>query len=156
MSIKPSKYLVCVDNTDVSRMALRFACIKGRKRGILVDMLHVIEKTDVQALGSVAEKMAREQRRNAEKLMRELSQEAYDCSGIIPSLWIREGDPSDEILDLAISDPDINMLVLGVNPGSKSGNRVISWVTSKAGDKLLVPVMLVPSNLTDQQMQELA
>lgn len=156
MDIKPSKYLVCVDDTDVSRMALRFACFKGKKRGILIDILHVTEKQDLQALGSVAEKMAQEQREHAEQLMQELAQEAYECAGITPSLWIKEGDPSDEILDLAISDPDINMLVLGVNPGSKSGNRVINWVTSKAGEKLLVPVMLVPATLTDQQMKELA
>ena len=156
MMIKPSKYLVCVDDTDVSRIALRFACIKGKKRGILIDILHVIEPMDMQALGSVADKMAREQRQKAEELLQSFAQDACDCSGVVPSLWIREGDPSDEILDLAVSDPDINMLVLGVNTGSKSGNRVINWVTSKAGDKLLVPVMLVPNNLTDQQMEELA
>lgn len=155
MDIKPSKYLVCVDDTEVSRMALKFACLKGEKRGILIDILHVIEKQDIQALG-VGEKMAYERRKEGEKLLQELAELAHECSGITPSLWLREGDPSDEILDLAISDPDINMLVLGVNPGSKSGNRVISWVTREAGDKLLVPVMLVPNTLTDQQMRELA
>lgn len=153
MDIRPSKYLVCVDNTDVSRMALRFACIKGKKRGILIDIMHVIEKEDVQALGGVAKKMEREKRQEAEDLLKELSSDAYEFSGVISSLWIKEGDPSDEIIDLAMSEPDINMLVLGVNPGSKSGNRVINWVTSK---ELLVPVMLVPATLTDQQMMELA
>ncbi len=156
MTIKPSKYLVCVDDSDVSRMALRFACFKGARRGILIDILHVTEKQDLQALGAVSDKMEQEQRKAAETLLAELAAEAYECSGITPSLWIREGDPSDEILELAMEDPDINMIVLGVNPGSKSGKRVINWVTSKAGDRLLVPVMLVPANLTDQQMKELA
>lgn len=156
MKIRPSKYLVCVDDTDVSRMALRFACIKGKKRGIQIDILHVSEKQDMQTLGVVAEKMAKEQRSSAEALMQELAQEVFSASGIIPSLWIKEGDPSEQILELALEEPDINMLVLGVNPGSKSGNRVINWVTSKAGEKLLIPVMLVPANLTDQQMERLA
>lgn len=156
MKIRPSKYLVCVDDTDVSRMALRFACIKGKKRGIQIDIVHVSEKQDLQALGVVAEKMAKEQRQHAESLMQDLACEVYETSGIIPSLWIREGDPSDQILELTMEEPDINMLVLGVNPGSKSGNRVINWVTSKAGEKLLIPVMLVPANLTDQQMEQLA
>lgn len=156
MSLKPSKYLVCVDDTDVSRMALRFAAIKASARGILIDLLHVIPPTDVQTIGAVADKMQQEQREETEALMTRLAEEAMEVAGVRPSIWIREGDPSEEILDLAISDPDINMLVLGVNPGSKSGNRVINWVTSKAGDRLLVPVMLVPANLTDQQMKELA
>jgi nucleotide-binding universal stress UspA family protein len=154
--IRPSKYLVCVDDTEVSRMALRFACIKGKARGIRIDVLHVIETQDVQTIGAIADKMAQEQRAHAEAFLSELAEEAHRVAGIIPSLWIREGNPSDEILELAMEEPDINMLVLGVNPGSKSGNRVINWVSSKAGDKLLVPVMLVPSTLTDQQMQELA
>ena len=154
--IRQSKYLVCVDDTEVSCMALRFACIKARKRHILIDIMHVIPPSDIQALGGVAEKMRAEQRAEAETFLQELSQIAFELSGVMPTLWIREGDPSQEILDLALSQPDINMLVMGINPSSKSGNRVISWITSKAGEKLLVPVMLVPSTLTDQQMHQLA
>lgn len=156
MAIRPSKYLVCVDDTEVSRMALRFACIKAQRRGITIEMLHVIEKQDMQALGMIADKMAQEQRSNAEALLKELAAQAHAATGISPSIWLREGNPSDEILAHIMEQPDINMLVLGVNPESKSGNRVINWVTSKAGDKLLIPVMLVPSNLTDSQMQQLA
>jgi nucleotide-binding universal stress UspA family protein len=152
--IKPSKYLVCVDNTDVSRVALRFAAIKGAKRGILIDMLHVIVPAEMQPIGSVAEKMRQEQRAETEAMMNSLAQEAHDIAGITPSIWIREGKPSEEILELAMSDPDINMIVLGVNPESKSGDRVISWLTS-AAEKLMVPIMLVPATLTDAQMEKL-
>lgn len=154
-TIKPSKYIVCVDNTEISRQALRFACIKARKRGIQIDILHVIPPADLQALGSVADKIEEEQRNEAEALLKELSQEAHDVSGVIPSLWIRSGNPSDEIIAHITENTDANMLVLGVTPGSKSGNRVINWLTSEAGDKLMIPMMLVPDNLTDQQMEEL-
>ncbi|MAR56742.1 MAG: hypothetical protein CMM93_06120 [Rickettsiales bacterium] len=152
--IKPSKYLVCVDDTDVSRAATRFAAIKGAKRGILIDLLHVIVPSELQPMGSVAEKMKQEQREATEKLMQSLAEEAFEIAGITPSLWIKEGKPSEQILELAMSDPDINMIVLGVNQESKSGDRVISWLTSSA-EKLMVPIMLVPGNLTDAQMEKL-
>lgn len=156
MTHKPSKYIVCVDHTDISRMALRFACIKARKRHIMIDILHVIPPSDVQTMGAIAHKMEQEQRDAAEALLISLANEAYELMGRCPSLSIRSGKPSDEILAHTLEDPDANMLVLGVTPGSKSGNRVINYLTSQAGDTLLVPMMLVPGNLTDQQMELVA
>lgn len=153
---KPSKYIVCVDNTEISRIALRFACIKARKRNIMIDILHVIAPSDLQAMGGVAQKIEQEQRAEAEALLQSLAEEAYTLMGHCPSLSIRNGKPSDEIIAQTLEDPDANMLVLGVTPGSKSGNRVISYLTSQAGEKLLIPMMLVPGNMTDQQMELVA
>ena len=154
--IQPSKYLVCVDNTEVSRIALRFACIKAARRGILIDMLHVIVPVDIQTIGAVASKIEKEQRAEAENLLQELAAEAYELSGVYPSLWIRRGSPAEEIIAQTLEDYDANMLVLGVTPGSKSGKRVIQSLTNQAGEKLLIPMMLVPGNLTDKQMEVLA
>lgn len=156
MDIQPSKYLVCVDDTDVSRIALRFACIKARRRGILIDILHVIPPADIQAIGAVGDKIDKEQREEAEKLLQDMAAEAHELSGIRPSLWIRCGKPAEEIVAQTLEDYYTNMLVLGVTPGSKSGSRVISSLTSQAGEKLLIPLMLVPGNLTDRQMETLA
>lgn len=156
MDFKSSKYLVCVDKTDVSRIALRFACIKAKRRNILIDMLHVIPPSDIQTLGAVANKIEKEQREEAEALLQELAKEAIEIAGVRPSLWIRSGKPADEIIAQTLDDYDANMLVLGITPGSKSGNRVINSLTSQAGEKLLIPLMLVPGNLTDKQMEALA
>jgi nucleotide-binding universal stress UspA family protein len=154
--LKSSKYLVCIDNTDVSRIALRFACIKGKRRNILIDMLHVIPPSDIQTIGAVASKIEKDQRDEAEALLQDMAKEAFELSGIRPSLWIRQGNPADEIIAQTLEDYDANMLVLGVTPGTKSGKRVIQSLTSQAGDKLLIPMMLVPGNLTDKQMEALA
>lgn len=154
-SIRPSKYIVCVDDTELSQIALRFACIKAKKRHIQIDLLHVIAPNDMQVLGAVASKVEAEERQQAEALMKKLSELAYELSGIIPTLWIRCGVPSQEIVAHTLENHDANMLVLAVAPGSKSGNRVIESLMAEAGEKLLIPMMLVPGNLTDQQMSEL-
>ncbi|MCI5049639.1 MAG: universal stress protein [Rickettsiales bacterium] len=150
------KYLVCVANSDVSRKALRFACMKAAKRNISIDVLHVMPPIDVQTLQSVADKMLEEQRAEAEELLKSMADEAQELTGIKPTLLIRSGNPAEEILAQTQEDYFTNMLVLGVSPGSNSGRRVISWLSNHSGTKLLIPMMLVPGNLTDEQMESLA
>lgn len=154
--ITQSKYLVCVDDSDVSRKALRFACIKARKRHILIDVLHVISPSDIQTLQGIADVMRQEQRAAAEALLQSMADEVHDVASITPTLLIREGNPGEQILAQTLEDYYTNMLVLGVSPGSNSGMRVINWLANQSGKKLLIPMMLVPGNLTDEQMEVLA
>ncbi len=152
----PAKFLVCVDRTEVSRVALRFACIKAKKRGGLVDVLHIIEPANSESFFSVADKMKEEMRQEAEELMQELCKEAYDISGIMPSILLKEGKIGEQILETAVEDYDANMLVLGVTPGGGKRGKLIAWLSTQMGEALLIPVMLVPGNLTDQQIEELS
>ncbi len=152
----PGKFLVCVDKSDVSRVALHFACVKAKKRGGLVDMLHVIEPpADFQGLAAVAEKIREERREEAEELMQALAEEAGKV-GITPSILLREGSIGEQIIEVAQEDFDINMLVLGASPSGSGSGRIISWLAGQLGDKLLIPLMLVPGNLTEQQIEELS
>ena len=154
--INPAKYLVCVDTGKESRVALRFACIKAQKRGGHVHVLHVMQPADVKTLFSVADKMREERLKEADKLLAILREEALSIAGIAIQTSIREGQAGDEIINTLMEDFDVNMLVLGVSQqGSKRG-KLTSWLASQLGDKLLIPLMLVPGNLTDQQIEELS
>lgn len=152
----PSKFLVCVDDSDVSRVALRFACIKAKKRGFRVEMLHVIPPADMQALNIVADKMYEEQLEAAENMTRELAQEVTEKLGVTPDIAIRNGGVGEEIMEQLRGDQEANMLVFGVSTNRSSSAKLISWVASQMGEDLMVPVMLVPGNLTDQQMLEIS
>ena len=152
----PSKFLVCVDDSDVSRIALRFACIKAKKRGFRVEMIHVIPPGDVQALNLVADKMYEEQLEAAEKFTRELAHDAETHLGISPDIVIRNGSVGEEILEQLKSDQEANMLVFGVSTNRSSSAKLISWIAGQMGEDLMVPVMLVPGSLTDQQMIEVS
>lgn len=151
----PGKFLVCVDRSGASRVALHFACVKARKRGGFVDMLHVMEPpADFQGLAAVAEKMREERRAEAEELMQALAEEAGKA-GITPSILLREGNIGEEVVKAAQEDFDVNMLVLGAAP-SGSGGKLIAWLAGQLGERLLVPLMLVPGNLTERQIEELS
>ena len=151
---KPAKYLVCVDKREESRIALRLACMKARARGSSVDLLHVITPADFQTLGVIADRMREERRGEGEQLLKSLSEEAnhYD---IVPSLLLREGPVGDEILAVTQGDPDINIIVIGVAHHSAGRGKLAAWLAGQLSSKLFVPVLMVPGNLTDQQLEAL-
>ncbi len=154
-ALSPTKFIVCVDRSDASRVAMRFACIKASKCNGLVDMLHVMEPPESDALLGVAKTMRDETRAAAELMAQDLCQEANELAQITPSILLREGKVGEEILKAAVEDPDVKMLVVGVNSGSKRG-KLLAWLSTQMGESLLIPVLLVPGNLTDQQIEELS
>lgn len=150
----PGKYLVCVNKGDASRVAVHFACSKAKKRGGIVTMLHVIEPAQIQSLFAVGDVMQEERVKEAETMLTALIEKAKEAYGIAPTPLIREGQLGDELISAILADPDVNMLVLGVL--REGHGKLTGWLAGKLGDKLLVPLMLVPGNLTDQQIEELS
>jgi nucleotide-binding universal stress UspA family protein len=153
---KAAKYLVCVDANESSRVALHFACKKAIKRGGTVEILHVVPPADMQNLFGVMDKVKEERKQEAEIMARSLTESAFQSTGFTPAVQIREGRPGEEIINAALADNDVNMLVLGASPESAKRGNLIQWLAGKLGDRLLVPIMLVPGNLTDLQIDELS
>ncbi len=150
--IRSAKYLVCVDQREESRVALRLACMKAVARGSTVGMLHVIPPTDFQTLGAIADRMREERRAEAEKLLKNLADEAAAAFGVRPGIILREGPVGEEILAAALEDADVNMIVIGIAQASGRGT-LASWLAGQLGHKLFIPLLMVPGNLTDQQLQ---
>ena len=154
-TVRAPKYLVCIDGREESRTALRLACMKARARGSAVGMLHVITPADFQTLGAIADRMREERHREGEQLLQKLADEAATRYGIAPTMVLREGQTGDEILTAVLEDPDINMIVIGVAQASNTRGKLAAWLASQLGGKLLIPLMMVPGNLTDQQLESL-
>lgn len=153
--VRPPKFLVCVDQAEETRVALRYACIKAKKLGGVVDLLHVIEPGDFQSLFAVAEKARAERREAAEAMLQTLAEEA-NTFGIMPSLILREGVAGEEIVSAVLEDFQVSLLILGASKFNASRGKLVGWLTAQMGDKLLIPVIVVPSNLTDQQIEQLS
>lgn len=154
--IRPPKFLVCVDQNEESRVALRFACIKAQRQQGNVAILHVLPPADFQPLSVVADKVREERRQAGEQLLQHLSEEANLQTSVTPSLILKEGGVGDEIITAVMEDIQINMLVLGAAKQSSKRGKLIAWLATQLGDRLLVPMMIVPGNLTDQQIEQLS
>lgn len=151
--IKAPKYLVCVDRREESFIALRLACMKARIRKGSVLMLHVIPPADFQTLGGIADRMREERQQEGEQLLSSLCEKAEVMYGIRPQPILREGSPGDEIVAVALSDAEIIMVALGIATQHPSRGKLASWLATQLGHKLYVPLLMVPGNLTDQQLE---
>jgi nucleotide-binding universal stress UspA family protein len=150
------RYLVCVDGRKECRVALRLACMKVQARTGHITLLHVVPPVDFQTLGSISERMRAERMREGEELLESLSKEAQENFGITPTLLLLEGSAGDKIVETAMNDPNIIILVLGITQHQHAGiGKLSAWLASQLNSTLLIPILMVPGNLTDQQLSTL-
>lgn len=151
-----SRLLVCVGGSKESRAALRYACSKARQDNLEITLLHVLAPAEGQALASIADKLRSEQREEAKKLLAGLSVQAEGILERQPETVLREGPVGDEILSAVQNMADVGMVVLGAPPRAKNHGKLVAWLSGQLGERLFIPVILVPGTLTDQQIQDLS
>lgn len=151
----PSKILVCVNDNPHSHVALRFACSKARKTNAKVDVLHIVDASNYQSAFAVGDVMRQEMLEEGEKVLQSFAEEAHQWAGVMPSLILREGRVGEEIARTIEQDSSINMLVIGIAPESSGRGSILPWLASQLGSKLLIPMTVVPGNLTEQQIKAL-
>lgn len=149
------KFLVCVDGQRESRMALRFACRRVRNSGGRIALLHVIERPEFQHWAAIGEVMETEQRGEAETLLEGLAAEAEELAGCVPELHLRAGDLGDEILAQVREDKTVDLLVLGVPAPEEKRYSRINELANRLIGRLRVPLMIVPGNLTPDEIDAL-
>ena len=149
------KYLVCVDGTVQSRVAVRFACLRAKNTSGYVVLLTVIEPAEFQHWMAVEDVMKEERRQEAEDLLHDLAAEVNEWAGVMPVFTVREGHIGEEILAAIEEDPTINFLVVGAaQPEAKRGS-LISWLAGHLAGRLEIPLVIVPGNLSDDQLVNL-
>jgi len=150
------KCLVIVDDSTEWDRAVHYASRWAARAGGGVVMLRIIETEDQnqQWLG-VADIMRAEAEENANAALDRAAGRANAIAAITPERSIREGDPIEQILDVIERDADIAMLVLAANPGPEGPGPLITAVANTVG-AFPVPVTIVPSELSDADLQALS
>jgi nucleotide-binding universal stress UspA family protein len=148
-------FLVVVDDSPEMRAALRFACRRAKSSDGQVALLRVIEPAEYQHFASIGNLMRAEARENAEELLNRLAGEVNTLSAHVPVLYVREGEPREELIKLISEEPSISVLVLAADTGSKGPGPLITALTGKYMGKMRVPVTIVPGSLTDDQIDQI-
>jgi nucleotide-binding universal stress UspA family protein len=150
------KCLVIVDDTAEWDRAVYYASRWAVRVGGGVVMLRLIEIEDQnqQWLG-VADIMRAEAQEEANAALDRASGRANGIAAITPERVIREGDPTEQILDVIDKDVDIAMLVLAANPGPEGPGPIITLMASVVG-AFPIPVITVPGELTDVEIDALS
>lgn len=149
-------FLVVVDETEEMRNALHFACRRAEHTGGRVAMLYVIEPPEFQHWLGVERVMQDEAREQAEQTLQELAAKAQAMTGRMPILIIREGRRHEELMALLEEEPGISIVVLGTAPGRQDPGPLVNYLVSHMGDTMRVPVTLVPGQLSEEEIEELA
>jgi len=143
------KCLVIVDDTAEWDRAVYYASRWAVRVGGGVVMLRIIETEDQnqQWLG-VADIMRAEAHEEADAALDRASGRANGIAAITPERVIREGDPTEQILDVIDKDVDIALLVLAANPGPEGPGPIITMMSGVVGS-FPIPVTIVPGDLSD-------
>lgn len=154
----PRKFLVVADDTPEFASALRFAARRARSTGGRVVLLRVLQAQGSDAHWSgVRDEIEREQRAEAETLLTRLGGEAEALSGAAPVYLIETGDTGAAIRKAVADDPEIKILVLGASGGRNPGPLIQAVVREGAGfGGRKLPVTLVPGDLSDAEIEDLA
>jgi nucleotide-binding universal stress UspA family protein len=149
----PRLFLVVVDDTPEMPIALHYASRRAAHTGGRVALLRVIPQDEVYSLASVAALMREEAYEEAEELLQRLAEAVVRDTGALPAFYIREGTPSEQLLDLINNDPTISTLVLAAGAGPEGPGPLVSYLVGKVAAKLRVPLTIVPGGLSLDQIQ---
>jgi nucleotide-binding universal stress UspA family protein len=150
------KCLVIVDDTAEWDRAVYYASRWAIRAGGGVVMLRIIETEDQnqQWLG-VADIMRAEAHEDANVALDRAAGRANGIAGITPERAIREGDPTEQILDVIDKDVDLVMLVLAASPGPEGPGPLVTLMANAVGS-FPIPVTIVPGDLTDLDIDALS
>ena len=150
-----SKFLVIVDDSKELNVAIRFAAKRAQNTKGGVILLNVIEQFDPQQWQSIEDIILQEARDKAQEKLQKWSKIINDLTGIVPELIIKEGVPSEKIVETLESDSAIRFLVLAAAEAEQPGPLVSLLAGQKSG-KLPVPIVIIPQGLTNEVIDDLA
>jgi nucleotide-binding universal stress UspA family protein len=145
------KFLVCVDGSPPSKVAVHYACRRAKNTGGRVALLHVIQPADFRHWSGVEDLLQGERWEEAEKLLQDLAADVNAWAGVMPELLVREGRIGDEILNLVDEDGSIDLLCVGSNPSEGRG-KLVSFLAGHLAGRLTIPLIVIPGTLSDEQI----
>jgi hypothetical protein len=148
-------YLVVVDETPESGIALRFAARRAVKTGGGVEILALVPPQEFIAFGGIQATIEEEARLHAEGLVAGAAGTIIEESGLRPSITVRQGEGPRIIRELIAAHPDIAAHGLGAAAAGAPGPLIAHFAGTDAG-ALAVPVMIIPGSLSPEAIDRLS
>ena len=146
-------YLVVVDDSAESRVALRFAARRASKTSGRIEVLGIVEPQDFVQFGGVQAAIEQEQRLRIEGVVSAGIGDILDESGVEANIIIQQGEVVRTVREYLEGRDDVAALVLGAAPSGSPGPLVVNFTGNDAG-KLPCPVMIIPGSLTDERLEQ--
>jgi nucleotide-binding universal stress UspA family protein len=152
---KAPTYLVVIDRSEESAVALRFAALRAERVAARVLLLHVIRPPEFMPLGAVQDAIRAEAEEDGEALLAKSADEAEALSGQRPETKLLLGEPGPAICDFIRGEPDVRALVLATaakgNPGP-----LVNYFSGERLGQLRCVMILVPGGLDAERVQAIS
>lgn len=150
------KFLVVADGTRESGRAVHFAARRSARTGASMVVLGVVTPPEGFEWLGVGDVIRAEAEEAVELLLDDAAALAKEAAGIDPERVVREGDRAEAILALIGEDEDISFLVLAAATESAGPGPLVSNIAGKGSSTFPVPIVIVPGNLSDDEIDALA
>ncbi len=146
------KFLVLLDDSRECLNAMRFAALRAANTGGSVVVLSVIPTEDIQHGFGVADVMRAEAQERIEAHFEVFAKWMRSRPKVEPELVIREGDPAEQLIRQISEDPEIGIVVLGLNSDKSATNPVLTRLLREAGS-LPCPITIVPGEMSRERLE---
>lgn len=150
------KYLIVIDDSEECDRAIYFAAKRCARISAGLVMLAVTEVQGFDQWLGVGDVMRQEAQEAAEAVLEKAAMRCRAIAGIEPERVVLSGAKAEVIRSLINEDRDIIFLVLAAATGSEGPGPLVSLLAGKAAGTFPVPVVVVPGDLTDEQIDALA
>lgn len=149
--------LVIADESKEFPAALTYAGQLAKVNGWRLVMLRVIEPSDPAPWASITEEMRRQALDAAESLTQRFAAEVWAECGVTAEPVLREGNGKSELKKLIDEDLSLKLVVLAAaHGGSGPGPYVSSLAKGPGLGTRHIPVMVIPSTLSREEIRALA
>jgi nucleotide-binding universal stress UspA family protein len=151
------KYLVLMDDTPESVVALRFAARRAVKTQGAVEIIGIVPKANFMMLAGVEAAMNDERREAIEELVQSTLDAMKDESRFTcpHSVSIGHGDAVALIMEKLAQDDSIAALVLASAATGHPG-KLVGHFTGNDMGKFPCPIMVIPGGLSEEDLQRLS
>ncbi len=145
-------YLVVADESEKFPVALRYAARMAQNHRGRIAILYVTDLQDFQHWSGIESKMRKELREQSEMYIWNVAKKVNDLNGMVPVLYLREGDRKDALVNVINEDLGIKMLILAAGTSPSGPGPLVSYFSGKGLGRLRVPVLLVPGHIELQKI----
>lgn len=151
------KFLVVLDETPECEKAVYFSAARARQTGSMLTMLYAVEPEGFAHWLAVEAAAREEGERKAEALFRLYGRklEQWGFTDLPVEEVVRHGDGSEQIRELENEDPDISFLVLGAATSKEGPGRLITKLVTKGAEAFPTPIVIVPGDMTFDEIDAL-
>ncbi|WP_019221933.1 universal stress protein [Bartonella senegalensis] len=149
------KILVIIDETPECRRAVAFAAQHAQNTQRTLVLFCVVDSVEFQHFLGVNNVMRTEATQTAHKVLGEIAKDVRTTHSLATQIIVREGKKIDEISKLIDEDKQITLIVLAAS-GHTEGPGPLVQLIGNRGTAFSIPVTVIPSNLSDEDIERIA